>query len=92
MSIKEIFATGVAKYNTNEEFEKKGIELINNTPQQITDAASEMEKRLDGSWQESDEDKNLQKLFWEHCKTSNTYGVIKSKIGAKFLKEIKHLL
>jgi len=92
MSIKEIFATGAAKYNTNEEFEKKGIELINNTPQQITDAVTEMEKRLDGSWQETDEDKNLQKLFWEHCKTSNTYGVIKSKIGAKFLQEIKHLL
>ena len=68
------------------------IELINNTQQQIVDVVEEMEKRLDGTWKNNEEDDELQKRFWSHFESSNKHGIIRSKIGAKFLRENKDLL
>ena len=39
-----------------------------------------------------EEEKNLQELFWNHFKASNLHGVIRARIGAKFLRDNKSLV
>ena len=92
MKIKEMINSGAGKFTAYKQHEEKGIELINNTQQQIVDVVEEMEKRLDGTWKNNEEDDELQKRFWSHFESSNKHGIIRSKIGAKFLRENKDLL
>ena len=67
------------------------VDLIENTPEEIKDAALEMEDRLKGRWQSTDEDERLQERFWRLFGTDR----LKSPylcIGAKFLRQNQHLL
>ena len=50
---------------------QEGVELIENTDKEIHDAAIEMDKRLNGKWETTEEDKKLQKCFWEILGPSN---------------------
>ena len=92
MSIREIFETGAGRFHETKDYERNGIEIIKNTPEEIKDTVDEMEKRLNGTWKENEEDKDLQKSFWSHFKSSGLHGVIRARIGAKFLRESKDLL
>jgi len=51
-----------------------------------------MEKRLDGTWKDSESDLDLQKRFWHHFKLSDLHGIIRAKISTKFLRENHSLL
>ena len=92
MKIKEMLESGAGRFHKVEDYEKKGIEIINNTPQEIKETVEEMEKRLNGEWKDNEEEKNLQELFWNHFKASNLHGVIRARIGAKFLRDNKSLV
>ena len=46
-----------------------------------------MEKRLDGTWQTTDEDEEIQRRFWSYFKSSNLHGVNRGRIGTKFLRQ-----
>ena len=43
---------------------KAGIDVIENSPEEIQVAAIEMDDRLNGVWTEPEEDRQLQKRFW----------------------------
>ena len=92
MKIEEIIKSGVGKLNHKDEYEKKGIELVKNSPTEILDASEEMESRLNGTWKTEEEDDLLQKKFWSHFKNSALHGNFKSKIGTKFLRENRNIL
>ena len=47
----------------------------------------EMELRLAGNWQENDDDNELQNRFWSNFKSSKHHGIVRSRIGAKFLRD-----
>ena len=47
---------------------------------------------LKGCWQAKKEDEVLQKLFWEYFKSNKLHGVIRAKIGSKFLRQHKETL
>ncbi len=57
-----------------------------------------MDERLNGCWNETEEDRSLQKKFWSifnnNTKKLNLekspHGKIKSRFGAKFLRENKN--
>ena len=51
-----------------------------------------MESRLDGTWEKNQEDEILQKKFWKHFKSSKLHGVIRSRIGAHFLRANRDLI
>ena len=69
--------------------------LEENSPEEIRDIVIEMDERLNGNWKETKEDLLLQKKFWSifnnNIKKLNLekplHGKIKSKFGAKFLRE-----
>ena len=92
MAVQEIIESGAGRLEHADEIEKMGIETIQNTPEEICDVVDEMEKRLDGSWQDNAEDDEFQRRFWSHFESSDLHGVIRSRIGAKFLRDNRELL
>ena len=52
----------------------------------------EMEERLNGTWVTTEEDEVLQNKFWDLFVSSDLNGVIRSRIGSKFIKENSFLL
>jgi putative glycosyltransferase (TIGR04372 family) len=94
LSLSEIFARGVGFCLETSDYETKGVELIENTPEEIRDVAIEMAERLNGTWQAHPEDKALQQRFWEifTIDALNAYngkplhGKIHASFGAAFLR------
>ena len=104
LTVSEIFLSNLALCFKSEEYEKNGIELEENSPEEIRDLVVEMDERLNGCWIEKKEDSSLQKKFWsiyeenvKRMKLSDPSipkgplnGKIKSRFGAKFLRENKN--
>ena len=67
-------------------------EMIKNTPQQIIDVTLEMIKRLNGSWIETEEDRELQGRYRQVQELLPLNGRTPARMGAKFLREHQHLL
>ena len=91
MSFLEIMNLEFGGIDTNETFAKLNIDLIENTPEEICAVTVEMNDRLDGTWQNTREDENLQQRFWalfglEKLKSPNL------RIGADFLRKHKELI
>jgi putative glycosyltransferase (TIGR04372 family) len=99
LTFPEIIASGVGRFMRTELFEREGIELISNTPEDITELAVEMDERLSGRWQANEKDEALQRRFWEMFTASSTRftslhrgGPIRARIGAAFLRRHQELL
>jgi len=93
MRFREIFESGVGRYTHTQEYEARGIDLIENTPEEINALAIEMDERLNGTWHTTREDSVLQEQFWSIFPKSRLHGrVIRSLIGAKFLRDNRELL
>jgi putative glycosyltransferase (TIGR04372 family) len=92
MTFREILESGAGRFLLSEQYEQCGIELIENTPEEITALAIEMDERLKGKWQTTEEDEILQQRFWALYKPSELHGKIVSRIGAEFLRQNSALL
>jgi putative glycosyltransferase (TIGR04372 family) len=108
LSLSEIFSHGVAYAYKTEIFNQKGIELVDNTPDEIKDLVVEMADNLEFKKQLNPEDEELQKtfrsLFASNFKSSvERYGYprtnelflfneVRSSFSTKFLKENKNWL
>lgn len=94
MTVREIFNSGAGQFLHTQQFEQGGIELIENTPEEIAALAVEMDERLKGTWQATKEDEELQRRFWEIFPTNAVdpyqgrplHGEIRARIGAQFLR------
>ncbi len=94
LALREIFAHGVGFSLRSLDYISHGVELIQNTPEEIRDVSIEMAERLNGIWKPHEDDEALQKRFWE---IFSTYAVdaypgqpihseIRSRMGAAFLR------
>jgi hypothetical protein len=68
-----------------------GLEGIENTPEEISAVTIEMDERLNGTWETTEEDEELQQKFW------TLFGPNKLKssdlrIGAEFLRQHRERL
>ena len=77
--------------DTNEIFASLNLELIENTPEEIRAVTIEMDERINGTWNITEEDEKLQKRFWA------LFGPDKLKspdlrIGAEYLRDNQELL
>ena len=94
MTFKEIFNSGAGHFLNTQQFEHYGINLIENTPEEIAALALEMADRLKGTWQPHADDEALQRRFWEIFPTDAVdvsqgrplHGEIRARIGAHFLR------
>ena len=69
-----------------------GLEIVKNTPEEISDVTTEMILRLAGKWEESDEDQELQARFRRVVDSFQYHQRTPARMGAKFLREHQHLL
>jgi len=87
MSVEEIHKSGAGQFHQAQEFENADIRLVDNTPQEIADAAHEMAEIVGGISVPARQDE-----FWRDWPRSldSTYGYplhgeIRMRIGTKFL-------
>ncbi len=92
MTFREIFESEIGEGLKNERYEEFGIDVIENTAEEIMDLTIEMDERLKGSWQTAEEDEGLQCRFWALFPKSKIHVEILSRIGAKFLRQNRELL
>jgi len=92
MTFREIIESGAGKFYYSELFEQQGIELIENTPEEIRDVVIEMDERLKGTWETTDEDEELQRQFWSLFKPNEENSVFRCRTGTAFLRENRELL
>ena len=92
LKFREILDSGIGRYHRSEQYRQGGIEVIENTPEEITAMVVEMDERLDGTWLATEEDEELQRRFWSLFTPNEVNGVFLSRIGAEFLRENRELL
>ena len=89
----EIFKKGIGRFLKSQYYEEFGIDLIENTPEEITDVAMEMHERLSGTWRTSMEEQVLQSKFWSLLPKSELHGnQILSRVGTNYLEKYQKLL
>ena len=92
LTFREIMDSDIGSFCHTEKYENLGIELVENTPEEITGLAVEMDERLKGVWQMTGEDEELQRRFWALFKQDEIHKSFLSHVGTKFLRENKELL
>ncbi len=106
LSLSEIFSHGLAYAHDTKIFEQKGIELVENTQEEIKDLAVEMVENFESKKKLSSEDEELQKTFrslyasnikrYDYQKETKDptiiHDQIRSSFSTKFLRENKNWL
>lgn len=92
LAFREILDSGAGRFLESEQYEHLGVQVLENTPEEITAVAVEMDERLKGTWQTTEEDEELQRRFWSLFKPSELNGVFLSRIGTEFLRHNRELL
>lgn len=94
LTLSEIFSRSVGYSITTNDFKVNGVELIENSPEEIRDIALEMVERLEETWVPFDDDEHLQKLFWGIFPLDGLdlngvplHSVLKCRFGAHFLRK-----
>ncbi|WP_319467377.1 TIGR04372 family glycosyltransferase [uncultured Pseudodesulfovibrio sp.] len=86
LTLSEILESGVAEYYTPRELNPLGIVIHDNTPEEITEAVKEMTARLDGTWEETEEDRALHEKFWSHFKKQHPKLKYTVRVGTSFIR------
>ena len=92
LTFREILTSDIGRFTNTEEYEREGIELIENRPDEITALVMEMDERMNGKWQTTPEDEKLQQRFRSFFKPSELNKVFLARIGAEFLRQNTELL
>jgi len=93
MTFKEIIDFGAGRFLFSQQYEQLGVDIIENTPEEIEALVVEMDERLHGTWVTTEEDEQFQEQFWSiFPKNNDWHGEISGRIGADFLRRNKELL
>jgi putative glycosyltransferase (TIGR04372 family) len=92
MTFREILDSGASRFHHSEEYQGLGIELVDNSPDEITALAIEMDERLNDTWDITQEDEYLQQSYWSLFNPSHLCYNSASRIGADFLRRNRDLL
>lgn len=74
------------------EHDKIGIKVVDNTEEEILDLVSELNARLDGTWETTKEDEELQKKLKDILNQSDICNGFPSRMGTKFLRNNKWII
>lgn len=100
MTFREIFDSGAAYFLHSKQYADMGIDLIESTRGEIAAVVLEMEGRLKGTWQTTEEDEELQRRFWEIYpvnardadRNRPLHGKIRARFGCQFLRDYRECL
>lgn len=90
LALSEILASGVGESYDYYRIKEFGVEIVDNSPEELLEAVREMEERVDGTWAESPQDAALQQAFWECYRPHYPDRVYVAHIGANFLRRNPH--
>lgn len=99
LNLNEMIKLQWSNFDSGISYWKYGIELIENTEEEIYDVTVEMNERIDGTWVETEEDEALQKKYWDIVYSwydragppFARHNAFVGRIGAKFLRENQYL-
>ena len=94
LTLREIISRGLHLGYHVEDYRAQGVELIENTSDEIRDAVMEMFERLNGTWEPHKDDEALQGRFWEIFAGDAApaflgrplHGEFRARFGAAFLR------
>ena len=97
MTFREILESGVGRCRRDQELERVGVTVLDNSPEEIAVLVLEAEARRAGTWKATEEDEELQRRFWEIFRTSTTIFASAPwrthwRIGMEFLRQHRGLL
>jgi len=92
LTFKEIMNSGVGYFLEDILYKQHGLEVVNNTPEEVVDVMVEKDERMRGSWKTNDEYEELQRRFWALYTPDRLNQVFKARVGSKFLLQNQDLL
>ena len=92
MGFREILDSGAGKFLRGEQYDQLGIEVVENTSEEITALAIEMDERIGGAWEETEENEALQRRFGALFDPGHVCSSGSLPIGAEFLRQNEDLL
>jgi putative glycosyltransferase (TIGR04372 family) len=92
MTFSEIIKGGQRWLYETEEYEYLGIQVIDNTTEEILAVTKEMELRMMGEWSPTQEDIELQAAFHNLLRPYDLAADIVTTIGSDFLRNNKFLI
>lgn len=92
VTFREMVQTDIFEFFRSDRYQQRGIEVIENTPEEITEISVEMHERLQGTWGATEEDEELQRRFWSLFNPHELQRQITVHIGAFFLRQNQDLL
>ena len=95
LGIREVFDRKLINAGESRVYEEAGVDVVDNTPEEIRDLAMELDERLKGTWHPQAQDEQLQQQFWDifrqQCPPKHV-GSVQPRIGAAFLRQHRYLL
>ena len=92
LAFPEIIESKIGRFMRTRLYEEQELEVIDNTPEEITALALEMDERLRGTWQTTDDDEESQQRFRSLYPPSEYHGAFRARVGADFLHQHRELL
>ncbi len=86
LKLKEVIDMGLGKCRV-EEFQNHNIEIINNTPDEILEATKEMLMKINNTWEDNQQDIELQNSFKALLEPTKYYKYLNTNISAYFLRK-----
>ena len=91
VGLQEQIDYGILNCYRQSRFDDLGIEVIDNTPDEITAAVLEMEDRISGRWHSTEKNQEKQKRFFEILAGSadfgKRHGLVRGNISSSFLAQ-----
>ena len=87
LTIREIIDLGAHEWGRTEKYTRAGIDVVENSSEEILDLVIEMNARLDGTWIEDDNDEELQSQYRSMFPKDCPIVGHPSRIGSYFLRK-----
>ena len=92
LTFSEILQSRAGRMLRTEQYKDAGIKLIDNTSDEICAVALEMESRIQGTWETTGEEEDLQNRFRQILQCNGFNTVFNARVGADFLSQNQELL
>lgn len=87
LTYREIVECGACTWYHTELYHKAGLEIVENTPEEIMDLVKEMNARLDKTWVTTPEEEEVQKRYRSIFPAGHVSISFQSRIGTDFLRK-----
>lgn len=92
LTFREMVRLGADNWQYTQDYVKAGVEVVQNTPEEILAVVQEMIDRLDGAWRTTEQEEDLRRSFRAIFPAGHPCRDHPARIGTTFLRENAELL